>query len=267
MSAQLVLVSHALCPYVQRAAIVLAEKGVPFERRDVDLANKPDWFLKVSPLGKTPVLLVGDEAIFESAVICEYLEETALPRLHPANALQRARHRSWMEFGSALLNLIGAFYSAADEPALLARAAEIRARLVQMEFALGEGPYFGGESFSIVDAVFGPVFRYFDAFDAIGEFSFWNDLPKLQRWRHALAARPSMVEAMCPDYDALLHRFLFARRTALSRRMSVKGASAEPAGPLTQPRHLRSVPGNRSEVDSRNQCSQQLSQTGLDTLG
>src|SRR5690606_1728085 len=81
VSGPLVLVSHVLCPYVQRAAIVLAEKGIPFERRDIELANKPDWFLKISPLGKTPVLLVGGESIFESSVICEYLEETGLPRL------------------------------------------------------------------------------------------------------------------------------------------------------------------------------------------
>jgi glutathione S-transferase len=220
VSAPLVLVSHALCPYVQRAAIVLAEKGVPFERRDIDLANRPDWFLKVSPLGKTPVLLVGDEAIFESAVICEYLEETALPRLHPANALQRAQHRSWMEFGSALLNAIGAFYNASDETALLERAADIRARLVQLEAALGDGPFFAGEFFSIVDAVFGPVFRYFDVFDAIDDFGFWSDLPKVQRWRHALAVRPSVAKAAHQDYRELLRQFLLARRSALSRRMA-----------------------------------------------
>ena len=226
MSAPLVLVSHALCPYVQRAAIVLAEKGVPFERRDIDLANKPDWFLKVSPLGKTPVLLVGDEAIFESAVICEYLEETALPRLHPANALQRAQHRSWMEFGSALLNLIGAFYNAADEPALIARAAEIRACLVQIEVALGEGPYFAGESFSIVDAVFGPVFRYFDVFDVIGDSGLWDGLRNVQRWRRALATRPSVAGAVRADYPELLGGFLLARRSALSQRMTLVGAQA-----------------------------------------
>ncbi len=40
------LISFALCPYVQRAAILLAEKGVEFERINIDLANKPDWFLK-----------------------------------------------------------------------------------------------------------------------------------------------------------------------------------------------------------------------------
>ena len=226
MSAPPVLASHVLCPYVQRAAIVLAEKGVPFERRDIDLANKPDWFLKVSPLGKTPVLLVGDEAIFESAVICEYLEDTALPRLHPANALLRAQHRSWVEFGSALLNLIGALYNAADETTLVARAAAIRARLAQIEVALGEGPYFAGESFSIVDAVFGPVFRYFDAFDAIDDFGFWDGMPKVQGWRRALAVRPSVAEAVRPEYPDLLNHFLLARRSALSLRMAQTGAAA-----------------------------------------
>ncbi|HUG26270.1 glutathione S-transferase family protein [Piscinibacter sp.] len=229
MSPPLVLASHVLCPYVQRAAIVLAEKGVSFERRDIDLANKPDWFMKVSPLGKTPVLLVGDEAIFESAVICEYLEETALPRLHPVNALQRAQHRSWMEFGSAFLNLIGAFYNAAAEPALLARAAEIRARLAQMEMALGEGPYFAGESFSIVDAVFGPAFRYFDVFDAIGEFGFWDGLPKVQQWRRALATRASVAGAVRLGYPDLLRRFLLARGSALTQLMTSGDAPAWPA--------------------------------------
>src|SRR5579871_3224430 len=96
------LISHKLCPYVQRAVIALIEKGVSFERIDIDLANKPDWFLKVSPLGKTPILLVGDQAIFESAVILEYLEETQANPLHSTGTLQRAEHRSFIEFGSAI---------------------------------------------------------------------------------------------------------------------------------------------------------------------
>lgn len=217
---RLILISHALCPYVQRAAIVLAEKGIAFERRDIDLANKPGWFLAISPLGKTPVLLVDDEAIFESAVICEYLEDTALPRLHPANALQRARHRAWMEFGSTLLNLIGAFYNAPDEPALLARAADIRARFVQLEAALGDGPFFAGEDFSIVDAVFGPALRYFDVLDEVADFGWWTGLPKLQAWRSALACRPSVAQAVRPDHAESLRRFLRARGTALSGHMS-----------------------------------------------
>src|SRR6185437_9769559 len=99
MAAPLKLISHKLCPYVQRAVIALTEKGVAFERIDIDLANKPEWFLKISPLGKVPVLVVTTEksavAIFESNVICEYIEETqGGPNLHPKEPLTRAEHRA-----------------------------------------------------------------------------------------------------------------------------------------------------------------------------
>ncbi|HEV8689422.1 MAG TPA: glutathione S-transferase family protein [Ideonella sp.] len=224
MKPPLTLVSHALCPYVQRAAIVLAEKGVAFERRDVDLSNKPDWFLTVSPLGKTPVLLVGDEALFESAVICEYLDETRAPRLHPVDPLERARHRGWIEFGSALLNLIAAFYNAPDEAQLLRRAQDIRTRLERLETVLGDGPFFSGARFSVVDAVFGPVFRYFEVFDRIADFGFFDGFARLQAWRAALAARPSVRGAVSERYAELLTAFLLARGSALSRRMQVRPA-------------------------------------------
>lgn len=215
----LVLVSHVLCPYVQRAAIVLAEKGVPFERIDVDLADKPEWFRAVSPLGKTPVLRVGGTPIFESAVICEYLDETLGPRLHPEDPLARARHRAWIEFGSSLLGSIAALYSAPDEPTLSTHARTIRTRLAQLEAQLGDGPWFDGDAFRIVDAVFGPVFRYFDAFDAIAGLDFTAGLPKVSAWRAALAERPSVASAVRPDYPERLHAFLLARGGALSRRM------------------------------------------------
>lgn len=220
MSERLTLISHKLCPYVQRAAIVLAEKGIAFERIDVDLSNKPDWFLRLSPLGKTPVLLVGGEAIFESAVICEYLEDTTLPRLHPGNALQRARHRAWMEFGSAVLNTIAGFYNAPDEQALHGKAAELRSRFEQMEAALGDGPNFSGCEFSVVDAVFGPIFRYFDVFDVVVDFGIFEATPRVRAWRAALAARPTVRDAVDPAYPRLLQRFLVERDSALSARMN-----------------------------------------------
>lgn len=217
---QLTLVSHVLCPYVQRAAIVLAEKGQAFARRDVDLSQKPDWFLRISPLGKTPVLLVDEQPIFESAVICEYLDETVLPRLHPADALLRAQHRAWMEFGSATLNTIAGFYSAADETALLAKAAELKAKFWQVEQAVSsEGPYFSGAHFSIVDAVFGPIFRYFDVFDAIADFGVFQETPNVRAWRDALAQRESVRQAVREDYPALLREFLIKRNSALSLRI------------------------------------------------
>lgn len=224
MANRIILISHTLCPYVQRAAIVLAEKGIEFERRDIDLANKPDWFLRISPLGKTPVLLVGDQPIFESAVICEYLDEIRVPRLHPEDALLRAQHRAWMEFGSAILNVIAGFYSACDEQTLLAKATEIRIKFEQVEVVLKEGPYFAGREFSVVDAVFGPVFRYFDVFDKISDFGWFDNTPKVLAWRGALSARGTVGAAVGPDYTDLLWAFLRKRNSALSTRMSKTGS-------------------------------------------
>jgi glutathione S-transferase len=217
MAAPLKLISHKLCPYVQRAVIALSEKGVPFERMDIDLANKPDWFLEISPLGKTPVLVIGDHAIFESGVILEYLEETQANPLHPADALRRAEHRSWIEFGSAVLNDIAGFYSAPDEAAFKAKAAQLEARFAWLEGRAVAAPWFDGASFSLVDAVFGPVFRYFDVFDAIGDFGILTGKPKLARWRAALATRPSVKSAVSADHPALLRDFLDRRRSYLSQ--------------------------------------------------
>jgi glutathione S-transferase len=215
----LTLISHHLCPYVQRAVISLTEKQVRFARIDVDLANKPDWFRAISPLGKTPVLKVGEVAIFESAVILEYLEETQPAPLHPSDALRRAEHRSWIEFGSATLSDLAGFYGATDVERFREKAQALAGKFAQLEARLGAGPYFDGERFSLVDAGFGPVFRYFDVFDRIGEFGILAGKAKVAAWRKALATRPSVSGAVAADYNARLEKFLRARNSHLSRLM------------------------------------------------
>jgi glutathione S-transferase len=205
---RLELVSHALCPYVQRAVIALTEKGVPFTRTVVDLDNKPAWFTALSPLGKVPLLRVDEAVLFESAVICDYLDETLEPRLHPADPLERARHRAWIEFASTLLNDIWRLYTASDEATFAARRADLATRFDQIETALGEGPWFGGERFSLVDAAFGPVFRYFDVFDTSVDLRLFHVRPKMTAWRQALAARPSVQGAVAPDYPERLLAFV-----------------------------------------------------------
>ena len=239
MTARLTLVSHHLCPYVQRAAISLAEKGVGFQRIDVDLSNKPDWFKAISPLGKVPLLRVrhgnAEQVIFESAVILEFLEETEANPLHPADPLARARHRAWIEFGSAILNAIGRFYSAADEAAFLRESKGLSEMFARVEAELAarqSGPWFAGERFSLVDAVYGPIFRYFDTFDRIGDFGILDGKPLVEAWRKALSERRSVSEAVSPDYPQRLQAFLRAKQSYLSgiiRRQAIATPQARSA--------------------------------------
>ncbi len=218
MTARHTLISHALCPYVQRAAIALQEKGIDFRRVDIDLSNKPAWFLAISPLGKTPLLQVDEGAvIFESAVICEYLDDTTAPRLHPHDPLVRAQHRGWIEFASATLNSLWGFYTARDEAALLARRDELAAKFRLLEAVLGDGPYFAGEHFSLVDAAFGPVFRYVDVFETVGDFRMLDGLNKVKAWSKALSQRPSVRQAVAADYPARLKAFVVKQGGQLGR--------------------------------------------------
>lgn len=210
------LVSHHLCPYVQRAAIVLAEKNIPHQRTYIDLADKPDWFRAASPLGRVPLLQTDGAVLFESQVIAEYLDETTPGSLLPGDALERARHRAWIAFGSETLNAIGAFYSAGDEAVFDAKRAALREKFERIEPEIA-GPYFGGEAFGMIDGVWGTVFRYLDVFEAVGDVALLDRLDAATRWRRRIALRPSVIEAAPADYFDRLMRFLARRDSHLGR--------------------------------------------------
>jgi glutathione S-transferase len=129
----------------------------------------------------------------------------------------RAEHRAWIEFGSAVLNDIAGFYSAADETAFAQKTKALTEKFERLEARLGAGPYFDGEPFSLADIVFGPIFRYFDAFDRIGGFGILAGKPKVAAYRQALSTRPSVRRAVASDYNARLWTFLQARHSHLSR--------------------------------------------------
>ncbi|WP_417529919.1 glutathione S-transferase family protein [Marinobacter lipolyticus] len=216
----LILISHHLCPYVQRSLITLAEKRVPHQRRYVDLGNKPRWFRDLSPLGKVPVLQVNDkEVVFESAVICEFLDEVTPDSLHPFNPLARARHRAWIEFGSQLLNDIARLYNDRSEAAFNGCVDVIHGKLLRLEPEI-QGPLFSGDQFSLIDAAYGPIFRYFDTLDAYLPFDVFHDSPTVQAWREELALRPTVRDAVAEDYPARLKEFLLRRDSHLSTRIS-----------------------------------------------
>ena len=215
---KLTLISHKLCPYVQRAVITLEELGINYQRIDIDLNNPPDWFMQLSPLGKVPVLVVDDEnVLFESAVIAEYINEIGNGNLLSSTPIDKARERAWIEFASATLDNIGSVYSVAGEQKFLRAQSQLETKWRQLEKNLTDANYFTGEEFSLVDAAFAPVFRYLDLFEQFVEFEFLELYPKVANWRQALAQRASAKKAVSTEYPGLLAEFVGERKSYLAK--------------------------------------------------
>jgi glutathione S-transferase len=216
---QLTLISHKLCPYVQRAAIALEELGIEYRRVDIDLDNPPDWFMRLSPLGKVPLLQIDDDTLlFESAVIAEYVNELGAGALLAEDSLRRARQRAWIEFASATLDNIGSLYSARGHEDFERVEAQLDSKWRQLEAALAVDGYFDGDSFSLVDAAFAPVFRYIDLFEQMLKRNFVAEYPRIGQWRRRLAQRASVARVVRKDYPTLLLEFIGKRESWLGER-------------------------------------------------
>jgi glutathione S-transferase len=224
-------VSFKTCPWVQRAAIVLREKGVPFEFRHIERDNRPDWFRAISPHKKVPVLRIDDkESLFESNAIAEYLDETIAPRLHPEDPLLRAINRAWTDYVPTFASTVTATGYAADEAAYNAAAEKIPQAFGQIERALekqGAGPFFNGARYSLVDAAYAPFLQRYVFLDRVKPLGVIEKFPRLKAWADTLLKRPSTHSFPEAEFEALYRANLRRRKIWASQFIADVAVAAE----------------------------------------
>ena len=204
------LVSHTLCPYVHRAAVMIHEKGFPFERRYIDLKAKPDWFLKISPRGKVPVLLVDGQPLFESMAIMEFLDETEPPSLLPADPFSRARQRAWVAVANDLSNAQYRLFIAPNPDEQAAAAQALAPILASYEEAIAAG-VIAPDGFSYAHlSIASSVLRFALVEEKLG-VRVLQAAPQFEALVRRLAVRPSIAETVPADYAALFVRKLTER--------------------------------------------------------
>jgi glutathione S-transferase len=226
MPHHLKLVSFDICPYVERSRIVLLEKDLRHEIEFIDLANKPAWFLEVSPMGRVPVLLVDGRPVFESMVINELLNELYPdPPLFPVEPIARADGRGWIVFandvvmptgGAAMLAIAGGAKGDALEKPL--RALRDAFGKLEQKLTDGGGPFFLGREFSLVDASYAPFFRRWRMAEdwGVAEARLLASFPKVSACAQAMLSRPSVAAAEPVELDSKSRRF-YADRAARTR--------------------------------------------------
>jgi len=230
--AKYLLVSFKTCPWVQRVAIVLREKGVDFEFRHIDRDNRPDWFLSISRHKKVPVLSVDNKvSLFESNAINEYLDETIEPRLHPADPVQRAINRAWTDFLPTFADMVTGQAYSEDEAEYQADIAKIPQAFEKLEGALKAqsptGPFFNGAKYSLVDAAYAPFLQRYYYLDRIKPLGFIEKFPRVKAWAEALLKRSSTHSFPEAEFEGLYRLNVKLRKKYLSQFIADQAVAAE----------------------------------------
>ncbi len=186
--------------------ILLRAKDIDFEVTYINLQEKPDWFLKISPHGKVPVLLVDGTPLFESNAIAEYLDEMVEPHLHPADSINRARNRAWTDFVPDFAKGLSGIYYTKSEAEMHAGLAEAPKRVVKLEEALekerdNDGPYFNGDKLCLVDAAYAPFLQRFAFVEAKLKTGVLKDFPLVQAWSDALLANETVTGSVVSHFN------------------------------------------------------------------
>lgn len=215
------LVSFPLCPFVQRSVILLKHKNVPFELTLLNPQELPDWFLEKSPTGKVPLLLVNqDTAVFESAVISEYVDEITEPPLLSTDPLQRALERAWIAFVSDLVMAVHRWMTAPTEEAFRAARDDAAKGLKRMEAQCKAAPCFNGPDLSLLDAALAPVLMRLDLLqDPEGPWQ-PDDYPVLASWWRHVSSLPEVKDSTVEDFRERLVRFLNAQEGFAGPRLA-----------------------------------------------
>ncbi len=204
--------------------ILLRAKDVEFDITYINLREKPDWFLEISPHGKVPVLSIDERPLFESNAIAEYLDESVSPRLHPEDPIKRARNRAWTDFVPDFSRQLGTV-TYAQSAEKLAEAVEKSTRaLGRVEEAIekerdNDGPYFNGPVLSLVDAAYAPFLMRFSLAEKYLQSGLLQDFPNLQAWTDALLDNDSVKHSVAPEFLDTFHKGLHARETYAAQLM------------------------------------------------
>ena len=196
------LISFKLCPFVQRSVILLKEKSVDYDITYIDLNSPPAWFKETSPLGKVPVLRVGDQSIFESAVIMEYLDEINPPSLHPSDPLRKALNRAWIEFGSELFMGQFQMVMAPDAESFEQKLNALKDNLAKLETHIA-GPFFNGDDFNLIDAAYAPFFMRARLLESWHPLGLLKGIPKVEAWSGRLLDRETVKASVIDNFPEL----------------------------------------------------------------
>ena len=212
------VVSSVICPFVQRVTALLEAKKIPYKIEFINLSDKPQWFLDISPNGQVPVLInENGKALFESDAIAEYIEEV-YPASEPAvDAEQRAINRAWSCLATKNYMVQCSAQRSEDAETLQERAQKLDQAFTRIEKVLTDTTFFNGESLNMVDIAWLPLLHRAAIIKQHSGYDFLNAYPKLKQWQSNLMATGLAEKSVSEDFEGIFTSFYLADTTYLGR--------------------------------------------------
>ena len=212
------VVSHKICPFVQRVTALLEAKNITYELEYISLNNKPQWFLDISPHGQVPVLITDQGiALFESDAIVEYIEE-AFPALQPELSLEdKALNRAWSYLASKNYLVQCSAQRSPDADVLKERSEKLGKAFDKAEKQLKSTPFFTGNTIGMVDIAWLPLLHRADIIERRSGYDFIGNRPKLKKWQKQLMRTGLAEKSVASDFERVFSAFYLSDQTFLGR--------------------------------------------------
>lgn len=196
----MILYSGASCPFSHRCRIVLHEKGMDFEVRDVDMHGLPEEVAAMNPYNQLPILVERDLVLYESNIINEYIDERfPHPQLMPADPVMRARARLFLfNFERNLFSHVREIMEGTQKAADKARNI-IRDNLTAIAPIFAKQKYMLGESYTMLDVAIAPLLWRLDHFG----ITMPKQAAPLLKYAERIFSRQAFIDALTPVEKAM----------------------------------------------------------------
>ncbi|CAK59597.1 unnamed protein product (macronuclear) [Paramecium tetraurelia] len=207
----LVLVASKTCPHCIRVVLTLNHLKIPYELKYIDIENRPDWFIKASPLERVPILFVGDAVLFESLVILDYINTLTPQSLLPKDNLQIALNRARAEFSQEIIEILWSVFSAKTLEAFDLQMKELRWLFSSLETWLQQTKFISDNVLTLADFAYAPIFTIIPALKQVMNFDIFDGFPRLRAYVDNLHAIPELKMSLVENYDQLIQKKIQSR--------------------------------------------------------
>lgn len=198
------LYTFKICPFVERAQIVAKECGMDCEQIEVDIRNKPQWYLDLPEASTVPKLEMTIEKnhkayIPDTIAICNLFDDLNGNTLQPSDLKVKAFNTYWIHQLTPLMGNAYMMSMADNQNDHENYKAALFSQLHHLEILLSNiqpNPYFNGETYKMIDIAYAPQFKRFECMARLYQLDLLSDFPFIQKWSDSTLAIPSVAACL-----------------------------------------------------------------------